>query len=102
MADKIFPIGLYVNPPNDKAPDFVKWSISIQKDKFAELFEQIEEFANDKWYCKFNILEWKEWKWYATVDTYKPTDKPANNIQEVQKQTRKFPVEEISLEDIPF
>jgi hypothetical protein len=24
MSDKIFPIGLYVNPPNEKAPDFVK------------------------------------------------------------------------------
>jgi hypothetical protein len=48
MADKIFPIGLYVNPPNEKAPEFVKGSISIQKDKFAELFEQVEQYANDK------------------------------------------------------
>lgn len=98
MADKIFPIGLYVNPPNEKAPEFVKGSISIQKDKFAELFEQIEEYSNEKGYCRFNILEWRDWKWYATVDTYKPTDKP----KEEQKQARKFPVQEISLDDIPF
>ena len=48
MADKIFPIGLYVNPPSEKAPNFVKGSISIHKDKFAELFEQVEEYANEK------------------------------------------------------
>jgi hypothetical protein len=57
MTDKIYPIGLYVNPPNEKAPEFVKGSISIQKDKFAELFEQVEQYANDKGYCRFNILE---------------------------------------------
>lgn len=94
MADKIFPVWLYVNPPNEKAPDFVKGSISIQKDKFAELFEQVEKYANDKGYFKLNILEWRDNKWYCTVDTYKPEQK------EEKKPERRW--EPIDISDLPF
>lgn len=100
MADKIFPIGLYVNPPSEKAPDFVKGSISIQKDKFAELFEQVERFSNEKWYLKLNILEWRDWKWYATVDTYKPSGKQEE--KKVWQETARLQSSWIDLSDIPF
>ena len=92
MADKIFPVWLYVNPPNEKAPDFVKGSISIQKDKFAELFEQVEQYANEKGYFKLSILEGKEGKYYCVVDTWKPTWE--------KKPERKW--EPIDISDLPF
>lgn len=98
MADKIFPVWLYVNPPNEKAPDFVKWSISIQKDKFAELFEQVEQYANEKGYFRLNILEWKDWKWYCTVDTYKPEQKETKQERKPEQKAYSW----INLEDIPF
>jgi hypothetical protein len=76
MADDIqFVAGLLVKPPHEKAPSFVKASISI---KVAELGMWLRERhkAGEEW-VNIDIKEAKSGKWYASVSNYKKDAKPA-------------------------
>jgi hypothetical protein len=76
MADDIqFVAGLLVKPPHEKAPSFVKASISI---KVAELGMWLRERhkAGEEW-VNIDIKEAKSGKWYASVSTFKKEEKPA-------------------------
>ena len=67
--DKIFVDGLMAKKPNDKAPDWVKCNISIKRvDLISWLSTQNEEWIN------VQVCESKGGKWYAEVDTWKPTN----------------------------
>ncbi len=81
MADKIYAKGIYFNEKNEKAPDFVLGSISIDLDIFD--IDTLREYANGK-YVRLQVLMGKE-KPYVVVDTYK-----------------KEPKKELSLDDVPF
>lgn len=96
MSDK-FVTGLFVNPPHEKAPDFVKMSLSIKPAEFAEWLKAQE--PSDKGYIRIQVKEGKSGKWYAELDTWKPkggepSDKPA-------KPERPAFVDD-SLDDLPF
>ena len=84
--ERIFWKWLYFNPKHEKAPDFVVWSLSIKAEQLKELAEQVNTYANEKWYARFQITQNRDGKYSVTVDTYKPEKKK----------------EEITLEDIPF
>lgn len=62
--------GLIVKAPHEKAPDFVKASISI---KVADLGLWLREKhkAGEEW-VNLDIKEAKSGKWYASVSTFKP------------------------------
>ena len=81
MNDKIFAEGIYFNEKNEKAPEFVLGSISIDLDIFD--IDTLREYANGK-YVRLQVLMGKE-KPYVVVDTYK-----------------KEPKKELSLDDVPF
>lgn len=75
MADSIeFVDGLIVKAPHEKAPDYVKASISI---KVADLGVWLREKhkAGEEW-VNVDIKEAKSGKWYASVSTYKKDAKP--------------------------
>lgn len=67
--------GLIVKAPNERAPDFVKASISI---KVAELGVWLRDKhkAGEEW-VNVDVKEAKSGKWYAAVSTFKKGDKPA-------------------------
>ena len=66
--DKAFVEGLMAKKPSDKAPDWVKCAISIRREELlAWLSTQDEEWINAQ------ICESKSGKWYAEVNTWKPT-----------------------------
>ena len=66
MTDIEFPAGLIVKPPHEKAPSFVKASISIKrKDLGNWLRGRTEEWIN------LDVKVSKDGKWYAAVNTYK-------------------------------
>jgi len=70
MADEIeFPNGLMVKPPHERAPDFVKASISI---KVADLMAWLQ--SRDGEWVNLDVKESKGGKWYAAVNTYKPKE----------------------------
>jgi hypothetical protein len=80
MSEEIeFVNGLIVKKPHEKAPDFVKASISI---KVADLGMWLREKhkAGEEW-VNVDVKESRGGKWYAAVSTFKPKEK-----QEQQKK----------------
>lgn len=68
MSDTIFPEGLWFNLPHEKAPSFVKGSVSVDIAKFARWAEQ---HANERGRFRINLKVGKSGKAYAELDTYK-------------------------------
>ncbi len=88
MSDKEFVSGLFVKPPHEKAPDFVKASISIKR---ADLGNWLR--GRDEEWINLDIKEAKSGKWYAEINDWKPNKKPPADYE---GGGDKFP------EDIPF
>lgn len=71
----IFVEGLNVFTPNENAPDFVKASMVINKEKFITWLQTNGQYLSDGKYgteLRLQIKESKQGKLYASVDTYKP------------------------------
>lgn len=69
--EKEFVNGLFVNR-REKAPDFIKASLSFQVDKFLEY---LKSKANAKGYVNIDILESREGVLYAKLNDWKPEQK---------------------------
>jgi len=70
MSEKEFVDGLIIKAPHDKAPDFVKCSISIKrKDLGNWLRGKTEDWIN------IDVKVSQKGKWYAEVNNWKPKDK---------------------------
>lgn len=68
MSDEIqFVKGLLVKAPHERAPDFVKASISI---KVAELQEWLSTQSGE--WVNIDVKEARSGKWFAAVNTFKP------------------------------
>jgi len=94
VSDEIeFVDGLIVKPPHERAPDFVKASISI---KVADLgaWLRTKYKAGEEW-VNIDVKAAKSGKWYAAVSTFKKGEKSAPS-----QPARKVPGEDI--DDIPF
>lgn len=89
--------GLVVKKPHERAPDFVKASISI---KVADLGVWLREKhkAGEEW-VNIDVKEAKSGKWYAAVSNFKPKDKG-----EQKKSTSDKPktARQLAEDDIPF
>ena len=70
MSDKEFVDGLLVKAPHEKAPDFVKCSISIKRKDLGNWLRQKE----DDW-INIDVKVSQNGKWYAEVNTWKPEKK---------------------------
>lgn len=74
MSEEIeFVNGLIVKAPSEKAPDFVKASISI---KVADLGMWLREKhkAGEEW-VNVDVKEAKSGKWYCSVSKFKPAER---------------------------
>jgi hypothetical protein len=91
MSDKVFAKGLYVKPPKDNAPDFVKFGLSIKRQEVMDWLQG----ESDDW-INLQVKEAKSGKWYAEVDTWKPDP---SKSRPAQPQPDAF---ESLDEDIPF
>ncbi len=65
--------GLIVKAPHERAPDFVKASISIKVEDLGKWLRGKYK-AGDEW-VNIDVKEAKSGKWYAAVSTYKPKAK---------------------------
>jgi hypothetical protein len=70
MSETIFIDGLSAYAPNEKAPDFVKASISIDPIRFAEFMRKNPQYINDKGYIRADIKVSKGGKYYIAVNTF--------------------------------
>ena len=70
MSEKQFVSGLFVKPPHEKAPDFVKCAISMKRKDLGNWLR-----GRDEEYINVDVKVSKEGKWYAEVNDWKPTKK---------------------------
>lgn len=92
MAEELeFPDGLIVKAPHEKAPSFVKATISIKVEDMGKWL-RAKYKAGDEW-VNLDVKESKGGKWYAAVSTYKPKSKE-------EKPAAKKPND--ADDDIPF
>ena len=85
MSEKEFVAGLFVKAPHERAPDFVKASLSIKR---ADLGNWLRS-KSDEW-INVDVKQSQGGKWYAEVNTFVP-DKPKTASDD-------FPLSD----DIPF
>jgi hypothetical protein len=71
MSEKVFAKGLYAKAKNEKAPAFVKGSLSIKVEDFITF---LNEHKNEQGYVNLDLLENKTdpSKWNATINDFKP------------------------------
>lgn len=97
MAGEIeFVNGLIVKAPHERAPDFVKASISINvKELSAWLSGRSDEWVN------IDVKESRGGKWYASVSTFKPRqdkDVAGQSVSTTKSAQRKSSEDS----DVPF
>ena len=68
MNTKEFVDGLIVKAPKETAPDFVKANLSIKRQELVNWLSG----KQDEW-INLDVKEGKTGKWYAEVNTWKPT-----------------------------
>ena len=68
--DKEFASGIYFNSPSDKAPDFVKGSLSVKPEAFISWLQS--QKPNSKGYVRMSIKESKNGRLYVELDTWEP------------------------------
>jgi hypothetical protein len=90
--------GLFVKPPHEKAPSFVKGAISIKVEDLG-VWLRGKHKAGEEW-VNIDVNESKAGKWYAKVSTFKPKqDAPIDPTTPTGKPAGKFDDLE---DDIPW
>lgn len=76
MAEKQFADGIRFNTPSEKAPEFVKGTISIQIEKFIPW---AQAHADERGWINLDVKESKGGKIYCEVSSWKPNKKAETN-----------------------
>lgn len=105
----IFADGMTFKEPHERAPAFVKGSISIKVDKFVAF---LNAHANEKGWVTLDMKESKSLVTYFQLNTWKPEKteggwkpKPQSQAQIDEMKNRtdiEYPEEDINPDDIPF
>jgi hypothetical protein len=66
--DKIFAAGLFYKAPHERAPEFVKGSISIKVEEFTAF---LQEHVSDDGWVNLSVKESRGGKLYCELDQYK-------------------------------
>lgn len=76
MADKVFPEGIRVFKPNEKAPAFVKGEIVLKKSELAKwIKDQPEE-------VRLSIKESQKGSYYLEVNNWQPKNQASQPAKE--------------------
>ena len=93
MSEKEFVAGLFAKAPHERAPDFVKASLSIKR---ADLGNWLRG-KSDEW-INIDIKQSQGGKWYAEVNTFVPK---ASNDESHTPQKTELTGNEV-YDDVPF
>ena len=96
MNTKEFVDGLIVKAPKETAPDFVKANLSIKRQELVNWLSG----KQDEW-INLDVKEGKTGKWYAEVNTWKPTQA----IKEAKNHDANYTLNTdntMTTDDIPF
>jgi hypothetical protein len=101
MANDIeFVDGLIVKAPHEKAPDFVKASISIKVEDLGKWL-RAKYKAGDEW-VNIDVKEAKSGKWYAAVSNFKPKAQEPERPAATRNTTKTGGKFDDMADDIPF
>ena len=96
MNDKEFAKGLYVKPPKEGSPDWVKFSMSIKREEAIQwLQSQTDDWINTE------VKIGKSGKWYAEVWKPDPSKARSSTPQEAHTSQPVTPQDDFE-DDIPF
>ena len=98
MSDIEFVPGLIVKAPHERAPDFVKASISIKVEELGQFLR--EKYKNKEEWVNIDVKVAKSGKWYAAVSNFKKEEKP--KAQEPRKPASRGTSGFDDLNDPPF
>ncbi len=73
--------GIYFYKPSDKAPDFIKNNITIERDRMIEWLKAQDEKV------RVTLKESKGGNLYAVIDNYKKEDKEPNPDEVVNEDS---------------
>lgn len=96
--DKQFPEGIYWNDKHEKAPSFIKGSISIKVEK---AIPWLREKVNNGGYVNITVKESRAGKVYLELDTWEKKEKDTSTLTSVQPDIV-YPEDDITPEDTPF
>ena len=69
MTEKEFPKGIRFYEPSERAPKFIRGSISVNVNEF---FLWAEQHKNERGYLNLDVKESKGGKVYVDLNTYQP------------------------------
>ena len=75
MSEVEFVAGMLVKAPQERAPDFVKATISIKVAEFVPWLK--EKMQSKEEWINLDVKESRGGKWFVSVNTYKPKEKEA-------------------------
>ena len=93
MSEIQFIDGLMVKAPHEKAPDFVKGSISIKRKDLGNWLR-----GRDEEWINADIKVSKAGKWYIAINDWKPSQ---DQVQEA-KQAASGPSQDFDDSSLPF
>ena len=96
MSEKEFVAGLYAKAPHERAPDFVKASLSIKR---ADLGNWLRS-KSDEW-INLDLKEARGGKWYFEVNTFVPKKPQASNDASHTPKKTELTGYEV-YDDVPF
>lgn len=96
--EKVFIKGMIFKAPRERAPSFVKGSLSIKVD---ELVEFLHQHSKNGW-VNINLKEAKSGKYYAELDTWVPNKDRESGDGAGPEPEGAGGTEEIGAEDIPY
>lgn len=99
MSDKVFVEGMMVKLPDDNAPDFVKLKLSIKLDEFGAWVASRKKADPDSEWMNIEIKEGRSGKWYAELNTWKPS---ADSAPSARMPARSGPPKGMPNDDIPW
>jgi hypothetical protein len=82
MSEQIFPEGMRLWPPHEKAPTFIKGNLSVHVVTFTEWAQQ---HVDAKGFVKLDLKEGFDTKLYLALNQWKPT-KPSEEQPTEQRQ----------------
>lgn len=94
--EQVFVDGMIAKKPSEKAPDFIIANVSI---KMRDLIEFAKTHHKDGW-INVQIKEARSGKFYAALDTFKPSPQQVHDDGMAQVKAAAAPA--IEEDDIPF
>jgi hypothetical protein len=96
MAEQIFPEGMRLWPPHERAPEFIKGNLSVHVETFTQWAQQ---HTDAKGFVKLDLKESRDKTLYLALNTWKKDETRSDDTRTLQEEA---PKDDIDPDSIPF